>query len=165
MPILKKKLKNKEIDLQAILTTHHHADHSGGNLNLKKEFPHVTIYGGSDQNGVSHVLQDKETLRIGNVQIEALHTPCHTRDSICFYAHSSNEHAVFTGDTLFNAGCGRFFEGTAAEMHIALNAVLSSLPNNTVIYVSDSFLFFFIFFYFFFPNKFPSLDTNIQNRM
>lgn len=71
-----------------------------------------------------------------DIEITALHTPCHTQDSICYYAvdKNSNEKAVFTGDTLFNAGCGRFFEGTAEEMDIALNKILGSLPNNTYVY-------------------------------
>ena len=64
----------------------------------------------------------------------ALHTPCHTQDSICFYFEDGPERAVFTGDTLFIGGCGRFFEGNATEMHKALNEVLASLPDDTKVY-------------------------------
>lgn len=66
----------------------------------------------------------------------ALHTPCHTQDSICYYVTSSDgSHpgGVFTGDTLFIAGCGRFFEGTAPEMTAALK-YLATLPDSTIVY-------------------------------
>lgn len=71
-----------------------------------------------------------------NISITALHTPCHTQDSICYYVEdkTKGQRAVFTGDTLFIAGCGRFFEGNAAEMDKALNTVLGSLPDDTVVY-------------------------------
>lgn len=71
-----------------------------------------------------------------NITITALHTPCHTQDSICYYMEDTrkNQRVVFTGDTLFIAGCGRFFEGSANEMDKALNAVLGSLPDDTVVY-------------------------------
>jgi hydroxyacylglutathione hydrolase len=78
-------------------------------------------------------------------------TPCHTRDSICYYVTKGDKNAVFTGsvnlgtfetdpttnaptsDTLFQGGCGRFFEGTPAEMHASLS-YLATLPNDTVVY-------------------------------
>ncbi|KAI9683856.1 MAG: hypothetical protein M1829_004190 [Trizodia sp. TS-e1964] len=63
-----------------------------------------------------------------------MHTPCHTQDSICYYLVDDEQKAVFTGDTLFIGGCGRFFEGTAAEMHKALNTTLASLPDDTIVY-------------------------------
>lgn len=66
-----------------------------------------------------------------------LATPCHTQDSICYYvtstAGAAHAGGVFTGDTLFVAGCGRFFEGTGAEMHAALS-YLATLPPQTVVY-------------------------------
>ena len=57
----------------------------------------------------------------------SIHTPCHTQDSHCFYVEDSKsgERVVFTGDTLFTAGCGRFFEGTPAEMDVALKKLAS----------------------------------------
>lgn len=66
-----------------------------------------------------------------------LATPCHTQDSICYYvtdkSNSAQPGAVFTGDTLFIGGCGRFFEGTAAEMHRSLS-YLATLPDPTIVY-------------------------------
>ena len=66
-----------------------------------------------------------------------LATPCHTQDSICYHVTDAikkeNPGGVFTGDTLFIAGCGRFFEGTSEEMDAALT-YLGTLPNETVVY-------------------------------
>lgn len=66
----------------------------------------------------------------------ALYTPCHTQDSICWFFEdkSKNERAVFTGDTLFIGGCGKFFEGTAEEMETALNKTLAKLPDDTRVF-------------------------------
>lgn len=74
--------------------------------------------------------------------MKALHTPCHTQDSICWHFTDSSSgntaektnNAVFTGDTLFSGGCGRFFEGTPDEMDKALNKTLGFLPDDTRIY-------------------------------
>jgi glyoxylase-like metal-dependent hydrolase (beta-lactamase superfamily II) len=72
-----------------------------------------------------------------------LATPCHTRDSICYYvtdtSSSSDAGVVFTGDTLFIGGCGVFFEGTGAEMHAAFELMRSTLPDNTVTYVGHEY--------------------------
>lgn len=71
------------------------------------------------------------------MNVRTLFTPCHTTGHICYYVtvgpNESEEKAVFTGDTLFISGCGRFFEGTAKQMHHALIEVLSKLPSETVI--------------------------------
>ena len=70
-----------------------------------------------------------------------LATPCHTQDSICYYVtDSSNSHpvGVFTGDTLFIAGCGRFFEGVGSEMVTALEC-LGRLPDQTTVYVGHEY--------------------------
>jgi glyoxylase-like metal-dependent hydrolase (beta-lactamase superfamily II) len=81
-----------------------------------------------------------------------LATPCHTQDSICYYvtdtsdvsslsssSPSSAPGAVFTGDTLFIAGCGRFFEGTGKQMHAAFELQLGTLPDATVTYVGHEY--------------------------
>lgn len=95
-----------------------------------------------------------ETFNVGdNIKVTAVHTPCHTQDSICYLFEDGNDRAVFTGDTLFiggkqgllinsNAradiilGCGRFFEGTPEEMDTALNKTLGGLPDDAKVYVS-----------------------------
>ncbi|SDA01327.1 BZ3500_MvSof-1268-A1-R1_Chr10-1g02583 [Microbotryum saponariae] len=127
---------------QWLLTTHHHADHSGGNDEFIQLHPGVTVTGGSDKSpGVNKLLKHQETFEIGTLKVTAIHTPCHTQDHICYYVEDtkSDERAVFTGDTLFVSGCGRFFEGTAQEMHEALNKRLAQLPDDTKTYVGHEY--------------------------
>ena len=75
-----------------------------------------------------------DEFKIGNLNVQCLATPCHTTGHICFYVTDSDgtSKAVFTGDTLFLGGCGRFFEGDAIQMNEALNVKLASLPDETV---------------------------------
>lgn len=129
--------KSGEIDLVAIVNTHHHWDHSGGNEEFRKVFSTQPLIAGKDSPDVTQVPAHKEQLTLGeNLKITALHTPCHTQDSICYFVEDTKtgERAVFTGDTLFIAGCGRFFEGTPEEMNVALNDILAKLPDDTVVY-------------------------------
>ena len=81
------------------------------------------------------VVQGDE-FKIGSLNVLCLSTPCHTTGHICFYVTDSDgtSKAVFTGDTLFLGGCGRFFEGDGRQMNEALNVKLANLPNETVIF-------------------------------
>lgn len=78
--------------------------------------------------------------QIGSIAVKGLYTPCHTQDSICWFMSDDSaradgdKKAVFTGDTLFHAGCGKFFEGSAGEMHAALNKTLAELPDDTKVF-------------------------------
>ncbi|TFK54829.1 Metallo-hydrolase/oxidoreductase [Heliocybe sulcata] len=97
-------------------------------------YPGAPIYGGSKQiPALTNLVKDKDEFKVDSVSVKCLATPCHTQDSICFYVTDSSSHpgGVFTGDTLFIAGCGRFFEGTGDEMHRALT-YLGTLPDKTV---------------------------------
>jgi len=130
------------------LTTHHHHDHSGGNQEFAQLFPGVPIYGGSHKSpALTQLVKGDDQFTIGNaLNVRCIATPCHTQDSICYYvtdttAPSSSPSAagaVFTGDTLFIAGCGVFFEGTGAEMHAAFER-LAALPDATVTYVGHEY--------------------------
>ncbi|KAL9123611.1 MAG: hypothetical protein Q9217_006971, partial [Psora testacea] len=122
VPVLKEQIDGGKINLTAI--------------NLK-------VIGGKDCEAVTTTPKHEETFMIGHgISVKALYTPCHTQDSICWYMEDGNEKVVFTGDTLFIggtleldlSGCGRFFEGTPAEMHKALNETLAALPNDTKVY-------------------------------
>lgn len=124
-------------ELKAIVNTHHHWDHAGGNSVFHKQYPDLPIIAGKDSELVSYTPSHNEIIDLGdNISITALHTPCHTQDSICYYVKDSKagQKAVFTGDTLFISGCGRFFEGTPAQMNTALNTILGKLPKETVVY-------------------------------
>jgi hydroxyacylglutathione hydrolase len=95
----------------------------------------VPIHGGSDKvEALSAIVKDGDSLSLGDMSIKCLSTPCHTQDSICYHVTApGHPGAVFTGDTLFAGGCGRFFEGTGPEMHAALTK-LGKLDGKTVVY-------------------------------
>jgi hydroxyacylglutathione hydrolase len=142
-------IQDEKVDLVGIVNTHHHSDHSHGNKKLLEllNLEHLPITGGVKCQAVTNTPADKSEFTLGNkVVFRALHTPCHTQDSICYYVTDGGpERAIFTGDTLFISGCGRFFEGNAEEMDTALNKVLASLPDDTKVYVS-----YFLSLYFFY---------------
>lgn len=94
----------------------------------------LPIVGGKDCTQVTTTPEHNSHFTIGDIKVTALHTPCHTQDSISFFFEDGSDRAVFTGDTLFIGGCGRFFEGDATQMHKALNETLASLPNDTKVY-------------------------------
>lgn len=134
--------KWESFELKAIVNTHHHWDHAGGNKTFHKKYPDLPVIGGRDSELVTYTPSHREVIDLGdNVSITALHTPCHTQDSICYYVKDSKtgEKAVFTGDTLFVSGCGRFFEGSAEQMDTALNKILGKLPNETVVYAGHEY--------------------------
>ncbi|KAH8891347.1 Metallo-hydrolase/oxidoreductase [Thozetella sp. PMI_491] len=135
VPVLKQAINDGKINLTAIINTHHHRDHAGGNTKLLEELGvSIPIMGGKDCEKVSKTPTNGENLTVGSIAVKALYTPCHTQDSICWFFQDGEDKVVFTGDTLFHGGCGKFFEGNAAEMHQALNVTLGSLPDDTKVY-------------------------------
>ncbi|KAF9652930.1 Metallo-hydrolase/oxidoreductase [Thelephora ganbajun] len=136
VPKVASSAQGQGVEIVACITTHHHDDHSGGNH--AKEFPNAPIYGGSNQvKAVTEIIKDTDAFTIGSLQVECLATPCHTQDSICYYVTDRSlpgaAPVVFTGDTLFTGGCGRFFEGDGTQMHTALT-YLGTLPDSTLVY-------------------------------
>uniref|UniRef100_A0A8R1TTZ8 hydroxyacylglutathione hydrolase n=1 Tax=Onchocerca volvulus TaxID=6282 RepID=A0A8R1TTZ8_ONCVO len=133
-------VKEAGVTLTSSLVTHHHwynfSDHAGATKELSDEYCGLSIYGGDDRiAGVTNKVRDGDVFKIGELDVKCLYTPCHTTGSICYYVtDGSDEKVVFTGDTLFIGGCGRFFEGNATDMDSALNEKLASLPNDTKIY-------------------------------
>lgn len=125
-------LAHEKLQLAAILNTHHHADHVGGNAALLAK-TRVPVYGPRDERipEVSERLADGQrfTLPHFNIEMETLEIPGHTRSHIAFYGDG----LLFCGDTLFAAGCGRLFEGTPRQMHDSLTR-LARLPDATRVY-------------------------------
>ena len=127
-------LKEKNLKLNYILNTHHHFDHVGGNIELKKIYKAKVVGFKGDKHripGIDITLGDNEEWNFGNSNIKILHIPGHTLGHICFFF--SKEKIAFTGDTLFSLGCGRIFEGTHKQMLTSLNKI-KKLPKNTKIY-------------------------------
>mgnify|MGYP001592663839 CR=1 FL=1 len=122
------------VALVAILNTHHHWDHVGGNKELLARYPALAVYGhASDQGrieGQTHFLRHGDTFRLGTLEVRGLHNPGHTTGALSYVVQD----CVFTGDTLFAAGCGRLFEGTPEMMHESLCKVIGALPERTQVY-------------------------------
>lgn len=118
----------------AILATHHHVDHVGGNEGLLKRYPSLKVFGYRTDRGripgQTEFLEDEQEVEVAGIGVKALHIPGHTLGAVAYVA----EGAAFTGDTLFAAGCGRLFEGTAAQMYESLNLRLGRLPDDTRVY-------------------------------
>ncbi|KAK4476017.1 hypothetical protein MN116_001249 [Schistosoma mekongi] len=137
-------VKQRGLQLKSVLTTHHHSDHAGGNVDLvakckEQGLQALSVYGGDDRiGGLTVTVSHGYKMKIGNnLTVQCLATPCHTTGHICYLVteeDSTKEGAVFTGDTLFLGGCGRFFEGTAEQMFKALIETLSKLPTATKVY-------------------------------
>ena len=124
--------KYKKLDF--ILNTHHHADHVGANLELKKKYNSKILGSESDKNripGIDIFLKENQKQKIGNLEFEVIFIPGHTKGHIAFFFRK--EKIAFTGDTLFSLGCGRVFEGTHEEMFNSLNKI-KKLPPDTKIY-------------------------------
>ena len=124
--------KYKKLDF--ILNTHHHADHVGANLELKKKYNSKILGSDSDKNripGIDIFLKENQKQKIGNLEFEIIFIPGHTKGHIAFFFRK--EKIAFTGDTLFSLGCGRVFEGTHEEMFNSLNKI-KKLPPDTKIY-------------------------------
>ncbi|RNA43789.1 hydroxyacylglutathione mitochondrial-like isoform X1 [Brachionus plicatilis] len=129
------------LKLTKVLTTHHHWDHADGNPELLSKLPHpIPVYGGDDRiPALSKKIGDNDTISLSeSLNIKCIFTPCHTTGHICYFVTNLNDPGqspvVFTGDTLFLSGCGRFFEGNAEQMYQNLVAKLGKLPPETKVY-------------------------------
>ena len=132
-PVIKYLEENK-IDLKFILNTHHHYDHVGGNIELKKKYNAKIVGFENDKHRIPEIditVKDKEIWKFEKFEAKIIHIPAHTSGHICFYFFK--EKIAFTGDTLFSLGCGRIFEGTYLEMYNSLNK-LKKLPIDTKIF-------------------------------
>ena len=126
--------------ITTVLTTHHHFDHAGGNNEMKKQIPGISVVGGERDNvqGKTRSVADGEVVAIGDVEVTCVHTPCHTNGHVSYLARAAGTAALFTGDVLFVAGCGRFFEGGPDDM-IATCEKLERLPPETLVYVGHEY--------------------------
>ncbi|MCD6025833.1 MAG: gloB [Solimicrobium sp.] len=156
-------LQQRQLNLCAILVTHHHADHIGGIgkllANASTDFNNGAVPGNSSQTSISRSLPvygplfDQKTGRIPtithgcsqgdsifipelNLYFDVIDVPGHTKSHIAFYCAGLN--SLFCGDTLFAGGCGRLFEGTPAQMVDSLQKI-AILPANTRVYCAHEY--------------------------
>ena len=133
-PVLRR-LEAVGCKLTKVLSTHHHWDHSAANPELAKRYD-VPVFGHASDEGrlpaLTDGLEEGDTVRVGEQVARVLFIPAHTRGHIAYVFDEAR--AVFCGDTLFAAGCGRLFEGTPEMMFTALHEKLGSLPDNTRVF-------------------------------
>jgi len=131
---VKRALSARGLQLTHILNTHHHFDHTGGNIPLKEEFGAIVVGPGKDADripGLDVGVDDTSSWSLGGYTARVLEIPAHTRAHIAY--HFVDEDIVFTGDTLFAMGCGRLFEGTPRMMWESLSKLVK-LPEETRVY-------------------------------
>ncbi len=116
-----------------VWTTHWHPDHTGGNAAMRAAGARITGPAAEAAKIPTLDVQvgEGDTVRIGGVVAKVMHVPGHTAGHIAF--HLADDAAIFTGDTLFALGCGRLFEGTAADMFGNMRRY-AALPDETRVY-------------------------------
>ncbi len=127
-------LKAHGLKLTHILNTHHHFDHTGGNLELKEKTGARVVGPRADREripGIDEDVGEGDTWSLGHANAKIFDIPAHTKGHIAFWFEADK--AVFTGDTMFAMGCGRLFEGTPAQMWSSLSK-LAALPPDTRVF-------------------------------
>lgn len=135
-------LRDRGLTLAAILVTHHHADHIGGVAALRDEF-HAPVYGPARERAtigtLDEALDDGAVVQLPApfaLRLRVLAVPGHTAGHIAY--HCAERGLLFCGDTLFSAGCGRLFEGTAEQMYRSLSR-LAALPAETRVFCAHEY--------------------------
>jgi hydroxyacylglutathione hydrolase len=153
-------VEREGVRLVAIWSTHHHHDHVGGNEEIAREFDVEVVAHRSDRGRVpaqTREVDTGDTVRVGDIEATCMHIPGHTLGAVAYYVDATASRSVdapasrptdataspssdakvarvvFTGDTLFCAGCGRMFEGTPAQMHASMERLLG-LPGDTRVF-------------------------------
>jgi hydroxyacylglutathione hydrolase len=132
-PPVIKALEDQKLSLVAIINTHHHPDHVGGNEALRERYGDLPVYAHTSDVGripaQTERVEEGHPVRVAGLELHPWHVPGHTLGAVSYQV----EDAVFTGDTLFIAGCGRMFEGTPEVMHASLSK-LAALPPHLRVY-------------------------------
>jgi hydroxyacylglutathione hydrolase len=122
-----------------IWNTHWHPDHTGGNAEIKAATG-CAITGPAAERGkiptLDRAVGEGDAVAIGDYVAQVMAVPAHTAGHIAY--HLPGDHVVFVGDTLFAMGCGRLFEGTAAQMFDNMQR-LSALPDDTAVYCAHEY--------------------------
>ena len=125
-------LQKNNLNLDSIVLTHHHHDHTSGVMDLLKEYPSTKVYSPNKLIGeTTNHIKNNDVIKTPLNEFNVITTPGHTLDHIILY--DKNNALLFSGDTLFRLGCGRVFEGTLEQMHTSLQKI-NNLPDNTLVY-------------------------------
>ena len=129
------RLEADGLTLEGILITHHHADHQGGIAGLKARWP-VEVHAPANESitGCSSPLYGGDQIDVLGQMVKVMAVPGHTSGHIAYLAPG----ALFCGDTLFGAGCGRLFEGTPEQMSASLDSI-AALPDDTLVYCAHEY--------------------------
>ena len=133
-PVLRR-VEEAGANVTKVLSTHHHPDHSAANPQLAERFSAPVFGHASDEGrlpGLSDGLEEGDSVSVGNQTARILFIPAHTKGHIAYVFDDAK--AVFCGDTLFAAGCGRLFEGTPEMMFSALHEKLGALPDDVRVF-------------------------------
>lgn len=134
------RLEQRQLELVAVLQTHHHHDHIGGTPELLRRWPACRVVAAAaDRSRIpfqTDSVADGDQLSLLGVPITVLAVPGHTRAHVAYHLPASGD--LFVGDTLFVAGCGRLFEGTPEQLWQALQR-LSALPPSTRIWCAHEY--------------------------
>ena len=130
-------LQNRDLELEDILITHHHYDHTGGVNELRKVMQ-GNVYGPDNLaiEGIDVALRENDQFSTLGYEFNVIETPGHTLDHVSF--HCNENKVLFCGDTLFSGGCGRLFEGTYQQLFNSLQKLVR-LPNDTKVYCTHEY--------------------------
>lgn len=142
---VKQWLEARQLELVAILHTHHHSDHIGGSRGLLQRWPRCRVVAAAaDRERIrlqTHGVRDGDSFALLGRQVRVLGVPGHTRAHVAYHLpalDSGQQEELFCGDTLFAGGCGRLFEGTAEQMHQSLQALMT-LPAETRVWCAHEY--------------------------
>jgi len=130
-------LEDNSLSLEYIIITHHHPDHVGGIRSLKNAFPNLKVFGPANERIPENNfrLKQDDEVDLGDLgKYKVIDVPGHTAGHIAYYG----ENSLFIGDTVFACGCGRLFEGTAAQMVNSFEKI-KQLPSETLIYCAHEY--------------------------
>lgn len=126
-------LEQHHLDLTAIWLTHTHSDHIAGVARLKQDYPHCQIVGQENWSDVNYMVKEGSELTAFGDEVTVWSIPGHTNDHLAYLLKTQQQLHVFCGDTLFSAGCGRVFSGTASQLYHSLQR-FNQLPTQTLFY-------------------------------